>query len=123
MSTVKILGLSLSLLAVASACRPSADELAKQAEAAEAIDKQRARQARLDREADEKRQQERSSSTEDNSFACPMTAERALKKMASCGLNMDGITPVSLCAKLGQVKLNFMASRSCTEIDAIMFPK
>jgi len=46
-----------------------------------------------------------------------------IARMRSCGLNMDGITPVKLCATLGQVKLNFVASRTCDEIEAIMFPK
>lgn len=107
-----------------SACKPSSEELARQAQKADAAEKARARKAIAAREAAEKREaDELPRDPKPNSFACPMTAERAIKKMASCGLNTDGITAAGLCSKLGQVKLNFVASRTCPEIEAIMFSK
>ena len=119
----RLLSAMLALALVSSACKPSADELAKRARDADAAKKQRAHQAGLARAAKEKKEQEAAPAADKNAEACPITAERMIARMRSCGLNMDGITPVKLCATLGQVKLNFVASRTCNEIEAIMFPQ
>lgn len=115
-------GLLLVFITI-GACKPSAEELTKRVEAAEAAEKHRAHQATLKREAAEKREQERPKGIDENSSACPMTADRMIKKMTSCGLSMDGISGAKLCSTFGQVKLNFLAARSCAEIEAMLFSK
>ena len=134
--------ISMQLLALAFlvACGPSAEEQARKAKqvgealtkkvrAAEAAEKQRAQQATLTRlakaQAAEEALERRASETAKqppapvNSAACPITAERMLERMRSCGLNMEGVSPPMLCAKFRQVQLNFLASRQCDEIGAM----
>ena len=132
--------MQLLALAFLVACGPSAEEQARKAKqvgealtkkvrAAEAAEKQRAQQATLTRlakaQAAEEALERRASETAKqppapvNSAACPITAERMLERMRSCGLNMEGVSPPMLCAKFRQVQLNFLASRQCDEIGAM----
>ena len=53
-------------------------------------------------------------------YGCPVTAARAMEKMRSCGLNMDGISAESLCSKMDMTHLSFLASRTCPEIGSIL---
>lgn len=43
-----------------------------------------------------------------------------MKRMDTCGLKVDGFTPRTLCGKFGRTRLNFLASRSCAEFEAML---
>jgi hypothetical protein len=55
-----------------------------------------------------------------NAAICPRAAERAIKRMAACGFNVDGITPQGMCEESDYGKLSFLGSRSCDEVRSIL---
>jgi hypothetical protein len=54
------------------------------------------------------------------SAICPIAAQRAIKRMGTCGLNTEGFTPESLCQKFDYAEVSFLASRSCPEMRTIL---
>jgi hypothetical protein len=127
MNTARIVLLALALVAGA-ACKPSAQELEKQAEQADAADKQRAHKAVVERQTNQKHDDEvagiaAAEETKVEHETCPVAAELMIAKMRSCDLNMDGISAAALCVKLNSRTLKAVASRPCQEIDAVMFSK
>lgn len=54
------------------------------------------------------------------SFGCPVTAERMISKMRSCGLNVAGITSDKLCNTMDTNKIAFAASRTCEDLQVIL---
>ncbi len=144
---VCVAGLVLSI----AACGPSAAELEKRARDHEAAEQQRAQAAtalRKSRESDNARalasleaDRERAAAVTrgfddrsaaatrpqasaqkfPSSSACPITAARAIARLRSCGLNVEGFTPEEMCSRMGQPKLNFVASRGCEELGTMLF--
>lgn len=113
-----------ALLLVVTACKPSAQELARRAEEADAAERARAHADTLKRKADF----EAAASAQAKKWARPsepeycnvVTAERAIKRMGSCGIDVSGSTPDGMCRKMGQKKLLYVASRSCAELMEIV---
>ncbi len=118
----------LAVALVVGACKPSAEDLAKQAAQAEAADKQRAHAAVLERQVKQKHADEETGRAADEEAkrehdTCPVAAELMIAKMRSCGLNMDGISAASLCVNQRSRVLSVVASRPCQEIEAALFAK
>ena len=114
-----LLGIAIALMV--PACRQSYEEVDAKAKAEDAAAKQRARVLTEQREAAQRAREQRVPvpSAVAGSYACPVTAQRMIAKMKSCGMDMAGITPEMLCGKMDQPKINFAASRSCQKLEAM----
>jgi hypothetical protein len=110
------------------ACKPSNAELAERAAKADSAELARIHAERVQREAKAAadasavtaHDRARATNVNTASGGCGITAERAMARMAACGLNVDGFTPETLCNKMGQPKLLFLASRECAELKSIV---